>query len=30
MDVALPRLMKSDYEAYGEDKKAQFYKNLGE
>lgn len=30
MDVALPRLMRSDYEAYGEDKKAQFYKNLGE
>ena len=30
MDAALPRLMKSDYEAYGEDKKAQFYKNLGE
>ena len=30
MDVALPRLMKSDYDAYGEDKKAQFYKNLGE
>lgn len=30
MDVALPRLMKADYGAYGEDKKAQFYKNLGE
>lgn len=30
MDEALPRLTSSDYPSYGEEKKAQFYKNLGQ
>ena len=30
IDVALPKLAKGEYAPYGEEKKAQFYKNLGE